>query len=77
VLDDGASLTAHGFEEFLHAQADLGTKMWPRYVRLCADLPTTATNKVLKRDLVREGLDVDDEVWVREERGTGYDAGGR
>jgi fatty-acyl-CoA synthase len=46
--------------------------MWPHYVRLTADLPSTATNKVLKRDLVREGLDTTDALWVRTERGTSY-----
>ena len=64
-------------EAFLHAQADLGTKMWPRFVRLSADLPSTATNKVLKRELVREGLDTTDELWVRTVRGTGYERRGR
>jgi fatty-acyl-CoA synthase len=61
-----------GLEAFLHAQPDLGTKMWPRYVRLAADLPTTATNKVLKRELAREGFETTDELWVRTERGTSY-----
>ena len=30
---------------------------WPRYVRIAADLPTTATNKVLKRELIAQGAD--------------------
>ena len=72
VLDDGAALDPAGLETFLDAQPDLGTKMWPRYVRLTGDLPTTATNKVVKRELVREALDTTDEVWVRAERGTSY-----
>ena len=48
------------------------TKAWPRYVRIAARLPRTATNKVLKRELVREGLAVTDPVWVRDERGQSY-----
>jgi fatty-acyl-CoA synthase len=72
VLDDGAALDPAGLESFLHEQPDLGTKMWPHYVRLTADLPSTATNKVLKRELVREGLDTTDALWVRTERGTSY-----
>lgn len=72
VLDDGAALDPAGLETFLDAQPDLGTKMWPRYVRLAGDLPTTASNKVLKRELVREALDTSDVVWVRAERGTSY-----
>jgi fatty-acyl-CoA synthase len=72
VLDDGAALDPAGFEAFLGMQPDLGTKMWPRYVRLTPDLPSTATNKVLKRELVREGLETTDELWERTERGTSY-----
>ena len=72
VLRDGGLLDPAGLEEFLAAQPDLGTKMWPRHVRLMADLPATATNKVLKRELVREGLETADELWVRAERGTSY-----
>jgi fatty-acyl-CoA synthase len=74
VLGDAASLTPDDFEAFLRAQGDLGTKMWPRYVRLCPDLPATATHKVLKRELVHEGLDTLDEVWVRADRATCYRA---
>ena len=72
VLDDGKTLDPRGFEDFLVSQSDLGTKMWPRYVRLAAELPSTATNKVLKRELVRQGLDTADELWERAERGTSY-----
>jgi len=72
VLHDGAGLDPARFEEFLADQPDLGPKQWPRYVRLADALPQTATNKVLKRELVREGLDVTDPVWTRAERGTAY-----
>ena len=72
VLHDGADLDPAGLEEFLARQRDLGPKQWPRYVRLATSLPQTATNKVLKRELVREGLDVADRVWTRAERGTSY-----
>ena len=59
-----------GFEAFLAAQADLGPKQWPRYVRILDALPRTATNKVLKRELrpgARRGGH-----WMRDERGTAY-----
>ncbi len=60
-------------EAFLSAQADLGTKSWPRFVRIMDELPRTATNKVLKRDLRSEGLaDVAGTTWTRDERGTAY-----
>lgn len=45
------------FEEFLAAQRDLSPKAWPRYVWIAEDLPTTATNKILKRELVATGTD--------------------
>jgi len=72
VLHDGATLDPASLEEFLAAQADLGPKQWPRFVRIATALPQTATHKVLKRELVREGLEVDDPVWTRDERGTSY-----
>jgi fatty-acyl-CoA synthase len=73
VLRDAASLGADEFEAFLASQRDLGPKMWPRHVRISAELPTTATNKVLKRELTRQGVDGhDDPVWERDPRGTSY-----
>ena len=70
-----ADLDPEGFEEFLGAQADLSTKAWPRWVRVAGSLPTTATNKILKRELVREGVGAGaaaDTWWERDERGTAY-----
>jgi len=64
-----APITPAAFEEFLAAQADLGTKAWPRLVRIIDALPRTATNKVLKRELQTEAFDP---TWVREERGRSY-----
>ncbi|MCV7299884.1 AMP-binding protein [Mycobacterium barrassiae] len=73
VLNDGATLTPDEFESFLAAQPDLSPKAWPRYVRIAPDLPTTATHKVLKRELAAQGpTPGDGELWVREERGTRY-----
>ena len=73
VLRDGSRLTPHGFEAFLAAQPDLSPKAWPRYVRIAADLPTTATHKVLKRQLAAQGPTAGSgELWVREPRGTRY-----
>lgn len=57
VLRDGATLTPGEFEEFLAAQRDLSPKAWPRHVWIADDLPTTATNKILKRELVAMGTD--------------------
>lgn len=58
------------FGEFLAAQQDLGPKQWPSLVRLCAELPRTATFKVRKRALAASGTDGNDPIWVRE--GVGY-----
>jgi fatty-acyl-CoA synthase len=74
VLNDGATLTPVGFEAFLAAQRDLSPGAWPRYVRIAADLPTTATHKVLKRELAAQGPTAGDgELWRREPRGTRYE----
>ena len=74
VLHDGSHLTPEGFAAFLAEQPDLSPKAWPRYVRITADLPTTATHKVLKRELAAQGPTAGDgELWVREARGTRYE----
>ena len=73
VLEDEARLTPAELEEFLASQPDLSPKAWPRYVRLNDDLPSTATNKVLKRELVAEGVSAGGgTLWTREERGRSY-----
>ncbi len=73
VLHDDATLTPEELEAFLDEQADLPTKGRPRYVRIAPALPQTATNKVLKRELIQQGPTAGDGVlWVREERGTAY-----
>ncbi|MQW75041.1 AMP-binding protein [Nocardioides sp. dk4132] len=73
VLRDEATLTPADLEGFLAAQADLSPKAWPRYVRIASDLPSTATNKVLKRELAAQGAIAGDGVlWVREERSRRY-----
>jgi fatty-acyl-CoA synthase len=73
VLQDDATLSPAELEEFLAAQADLSAKAWPRYVRVAPDLPSTATNKVLKRELAAEGASAGSGVlWTRAPRGTAY-----
>lgn len=68
----GGVLDPTGFERFLAEQPDLGSKAWPRWVRLARSLPQTPTNKVLKRQLATEHLATSDPVWERTERGTTY-----
>ncbi len=73
VLDDQACLEPAELESFLAAQPDLSPKAWPRFVRIAPSLPSTATNKVLKRELTAEGATPGNGVlWVREARGTSY-----
>src|SRR5262245_22454593 len=75
VLHDDASLSRSELTSFLSEQPDLPTNGWPRYVRMATSLPSTATNKVLKRELIKQGVTAGDGVlWVRDERGTAYSA---
>ncbi|MCT2272925.1 AMP-binding protein [Dietzia cinnamea] len=71
-----STLDPAGLEEFLAAQPDLSPKAWPRWVRIASELPTTATNKILKRELIRQGVGAHaqggDIWWERAERGTAY-----
>ncbi|MEU1304726.1 AMP-binding protein [Streptomyces shenzhenensis] len=53
------------FAAFLAAQPDLGTKMAPRFVRLVERMPVTATNKIHRAGLRREGPRCADPVWWR------------
>jgi fatty-acyl-CoA synthase len=55
VLADNAELTPGELGEFLASQSDLSPKAWPRHVWITDSLPSTATNKILKRDLSARG----------------------
>jgi fatty-acyl-CoA synthase len=59
VLRDGAIFDPATFAAWIDAQPDLSPKWRPRYVRLCAALPTTPTNKVLVRTLVHQKFRAD------------------
>lgn len=64
-LAPGTAFDATAFPDFLAAQADLGTKWAPRFVRLVVRIPLTGTNKVDKRPLRAAGWVTDDAVWWR------------
>jgi fatty-acyl-CoA synthase len=64
-LKDGSSFDPEDFAAFLQGQRDLGTKWVPGYLRICGELPTTATAKILTRSLRKDGLECDDPVWRR------------
>jgi fatty-acyl-CoA synthase len=73
VLRNGMVLEPADFEEFLASQPDLSPKAWPRWVRINHDLPATATNKILKRELIAAGVSAQGGVlWTRPARGTTY-----
>ncbi|WIX90479.1 long-chain-fatty-acid--CoA ligase [Amycolatopsis sp. DG1A-15b] len=65
IVTDGTRLDPAGFGRFLAAQADLGPKQVPRYVRTVRELPRTSTFKVVKRQLSAEGLHCADVIWER------------
>jgi fatty-acyl-CoA synthase len=57
-LVPGASFDPARFDELLGAQSDMGTKWAPRFERIAATLPQTATGKVTKVGLRQD-------AWVR------------
>jgi fatty-acyl-CoA synthase len=80
VMRDGAQFDPTGFAEWLDAQAAIGPKWRPRYVRVLRDPPTTGTNKIVKRTLVHEKFRPDrvhgDSLYVRERGAESYRAFG-
>lgn len=69
VLRDGADFDPAGFARWLERQEDLGPKWRPRYVRIADDVPRTATNKIIVRELQHDKFRHDrvggDSIWVR------------
>jgi fatty-acyl-CoA synthase len=55
VLADRAELTSADLVGLLAEQSDLSPKAWPRHVWIADELPATATNKVVKRELIASG----------------------
>lgn len=62
----GAEFDAVGFASFLAAEADMGPKWVPRYVRWVDDLPKTATMKIVKKQLRSERWESADQIWIRD-----------
>ncbi|MCD2152599.1 long-chain-fatty-acid--CoA ligase [Rhodococcus cerastii] len=67
-LKPGATFVADAFDDFLHALDDFSSKWLPSFVRICDQIPTTATSKVLRRQLRTERWQTEDPVWWRPER---------
>jgi len=59
VMAEDAAFDPVEFSRFLESQADMSPKWRPTYVRVARDLPQTATNKILKRDLARQKFRLD------------------
>ena len=64
------------FATWLDGQAAVGPKWRPRYLRLAGEVPTTGTNKVVKRTLAtqkyRRDLVGEDPIWVRDRDAAAY-----
>jgi fatty-acyl-CoA synthase len=63
VLREGTAFDPARFESFLADQPDLGPKQWPSFVRIGAEIPRTATFKIVKRVLSAEGTECADPVY--------------
>jgi fatty-acyl-CoA synthase len=61
----GVDFDPRSFAQWLDAQPDMGTKWVPRYVRVSANLPQTATGKVTKVGLRQQAWECDEPVWWR------------
>ena len=76
VLREGATFDPPAFTTWVDQESGLGPKWRPRYLRVASVLPTTGTNKVVKRTLAhqhvrRDRVGPEDALFVRE-RGEGY-----
>jgi fatty-acyl-CoA synthase len=69
VLRDGARPHGAALAAWIDAQTDVAPKWRPRYIRVTSAMPTTATNKIVKRNLVHQKFRSDrtggDSIFVR------------
>jgi fatty-acyl-CoA synthase len=76
VWRDGVAFDPTGFAEWVDSLTDIGPKWRPRYLRLSRELPSTGTNKVVKRTLVHQKVRRDrigdDALYVRERGDLAY-----
>ena len=75
VAGDQARLHGRELYDFLVGLSDFSPKWLPTYVRIAVELPMTATNKILVRELRRQKFrleEVRDPIWWRERGETGY-----
>jgi fatty-acyl-CoA synthase len=76
VFREGVGFDGVSFATWIDDQRDLSPRWRPRFVRQCQALPTTPTNKVLTRTLIREKFRSDlvggDPIYVRERQDRSY-----
>ncbi len=71
-LRPGRAFGGEAFAAFLRAEADLGTKWAPAYVRVVDALPVTGTGKLDRKALRADGWQTADPVWWRPGRALEY-----
>jgi fatty-acyl-CoA synthase len=75
-LRAGTAFAPEAFAAFIDALAEVGPKWRPRYVRVVDEFPSTGTNKIVKRALVRQKYRHDlcdgDTLWVRDRHADAY-----
>jgi fatty-acyl-CoA synthase len=76
LLRPGATFDPLAFAEWVDHRHDLAPKWCPTYVRITKDMPTTGTNKVLKRSLANQKFHLDrigaDSIYIRSRGKPGY-----
>lgn len=69
IMRPGCDFDPVGFAGWLDRQESIGPKWRPRYVRIATELPTTGTNKIVKRTLAHQKFRHDrtggDDLYVR------------
>jgi fatty-acyl-CoA synthase len=73
-LRDGSVFDPSTFAEFLGRQPDFSPKWMPRFVRVTEHLPSTVTQKILKRVLRHEHWECADPIWWRPGRDPAFRA---
>jgi fatty-acyl-CoA synthase len=77
-LREGASFDPVAFAAFIDSLPEIGPKWRPRYVRVVTEFPSTGTNKIVKRTLVRQKYRRDlcgnDDLFVRDRGADAYRA---
>jgi fatty-acyl-CoA synthase len=75
-LRDAVTFDPGAFAAYIDALPEVGPKWRPRYVRVVGEFPTTGTNKIVKRTLVRQkyrrDLCGDDALFVRDRGAAEY-----